>query len=36
MVAWLQAGHARADFHDNARAFMAENGREDAFRVEPV
>jgi hypothetical protein len=33
MIAWLQRAHAGAAFDDDACAFMAENGREDAFRV---
>ena len=31
--AGLDAGHAFADLDDDARAFMAEHGGEDAFRV---
>ena len=33
MVAGLQALHARADFANDACAFMAEDDREQAFRV---
>jgi len=33
VVAGLDAGDAGADFDDDAAAFMAEHGREDAFRI---
>ena len=33
MVAGLDAGHAFAHFHHDARAFVAQHGREDAFGV---
>ena len=33
MVALLEAGHARAHVHHHARAFMAQNGRKQAFGV---
>ncbi|MNN24132.1 hypothetical protein D3C81_1375500 [compost metagenome] len=33
MVAGLERGHARADVGDDARAFMAQDRRENAFRV---
>ena len=33
MVAHFKRLHTLADFHDNARAFMAEDRREDTFRV---
>ena len=33
VVALLQRAHARTDVDDHARAFMAENRREDAFRI---
>ncbi|MNK62832.1 hypothetical protein D3C87_820220 [compost metagenome] len=33
MVALLDRGDARSDIHHDARAFMAENGREQAFRI---
>ena len=33
VVAFLQRGHARAHVHHDAGALVAEDGREDAFRV---
>ena len=36
MIADGDAGHARADFAHDARAFVAEDAGEDAFAVEAV
>jgi hypothetical protein len=33
MIAGLQRGHALAHLHHDARALMAEDGREQPFRV---
>ena len=33
MVVLLYARHARADIHDNASALMAQDGREQTFRI---
>ena len=33
MVAFLQGGDPGSDINHDARALMAKNGREDAFRV---
>ncbi len=33
MIAAFHAGNARADFHDDARPLMAEDRREQPFRI---
>ncbi len=36
MIARLHAGHARADFAHDARAFVAQHAGEKTFGIEPV